>query len=253
LPTSKSVVKDVFNTHWAKASNTGHAKEKIKTATTFLAPLISALDTQLKPSILDAGCGDGVHLSVLAKTLPNANTFAFDVSNESLKKVEVLNLENNTLMLADILDIPIESNSMDAAFSYGVIAYTGDPQKAIEELVRVTKLGGLIGISFYPKPKGLLGKLFTGTRTFFQKLPKPLQNIATNILVPLLGLLPTQSGVSLKNASWSECKEVVLVNLAPPVLSFYTEEEVKNILEKLGCSILQLEKNKFGTIWGVKQ
>jgi hypothetical protein len=59
--------------------------------------------------------------------------------------------------------------------------------------------------------------------------------------------------MSLANASWKECKEIVMVNIAPTQLFFPSEEEIINWFKKKNIDIkLKDEVNKI-TIWGIKK
>jgi hypothetical protein len=65
----------------------------------------------------------------------------------------------------------------------------------------------------------------------------------------LLGLLPTASGVSLRNASWAACREVVLVNIAAPRLMFPTAAEVIARFDALGCHVEIVDTQRPITVW----
>lgn len=66
--------------------------------------LIAEMDIQAGENILEAGCGTGRNLAILAQKYPNANFFGLDASSvmieESQKKVDKYSLKNITLQVA---------------------------------------------------------------------------------------------------------------------------------------------------------
>jgi hypothetical protein len=133
-----------------------------------------------------------------------------------------------------------------------VLAYTASPEGSFAELCRVTRPGGLVGVWVYPRPRGLSGLLLRCTRGVCGLLGPWLQRRVADLIVPLLGLLPARSGLSLRNASWAECREVVLVNIAPARLAFPEPSEVRGWFTRHGVRVVDEDRAAPVTLWGVK-
>lgn len=107
--------------------------------------------TQFKgKKILEIGFGMGTDLFQFA--INGADVFGIDLSPKhleiSLKRFEIYKLKAD-LQLADAENMPFDSNSFDAVYSFGVIHHTPNMQKTIEETYRVLKPGGKAIISVY--------------------------------------------------------------------------------------------------------
>ena len=109
-------------------------------------------------SVLDAGCGAGRFSVEIAKC--GSKVTLLDISSEQLRlaedKLKEENLEANVdaVILADLRDLSmIEDNKFDTVVCYGApINYLlENKEKAVKELVRVTKKGGNILISVNSK------------------------------------------------------------------------------------------------------
>jgi ubiquinone/menaquinone biosynthesis C-methylase UbiE len=244
---------DDFNTHWEQNISLEIPISKILIASKFLQPLFShpQMNNML---ILDAGCGDGVHAQVIMNDrnkIPNSTYIGLDISAAPLRMAQ-RRLPENLYIQGDIGDLPFEDNIFNIVFSFGVLAYTTDPLSSFSELYRVTRPGGYIGIWIYPHIGGIGGFLFSSVRMLCQKLGPIGSRIIADLIVPFLSVLPTTSRVSLKNASWRQCREVVLINIAPKLLIFPNSSEVIEWFMKKNMEIIFQDENNPITIWGVK-
>ena len=238
---------EYFSDHWSIHRMSDLPLAKIETATRFIKPL-EALNPR---NVLDIGTGDGVHLSLLKKMHPKADLAGIDISAAALASCHQ-RVPDATLMLADAESIPLQDDTMDATFSFGVLAYLPNPWHALSEMVRVTRSGGIIGLWIFPRTRGVAGALFSLTRKLAPMLPRQIQRAVADCIVPALGLLPTASGMHLGNSSWAACRELVLVNIAPPLLSFPTREEVLMRITELGCDPLWEDDSLPLTVWARK-
>ncbi|MBZ9687467.1 class I SAM-dependent methyltransferase [Clostridium estertheticum] len=109
-------------------------------------------------TVLDAGCGAGRFSIEIAKS--GSKVTLLDISSEQLRLAESKlieeNLESNLddVILADLRDLSmIEDNKFDTVVCYGApLNYLlENKEKAINELVRVTKTGGNILVSVNSK------------------------------------------------------------------------------------------------------
>lgn len=103
-------------------------------------------------NICDVGCGFGKYSAICSQN--NFKISGFDISKESVNltrnTLEGLNLKFNELCVCSITDIKYPSGHFDGAIAHAVIDHlmVKDAAKALNELFRITKKGGLIYITF---------------------------------------------------------------------------------------------------------
>lgn len=99
--------------------------------------------------ILDAGCESGyVSIELLKR---GANVAAIDIVEPALNKFrEKLKgtQYSPTILKAAIQEIPFENRKFDAVIATEVLEHAPDTKKCINELMRVTKYGGKLIITF---------------------------------------------------------------------------------------------------------
>ncbi len=237
-----------FDSHWDEAD-----KEipllKLQQGEEFL----SAALTDLKQAnfVLDAGCGDGVHSQVLKKLNIQSTTYCFlDLSESALLKAQSRAPANSIFVQGDVCSLPFRDNSFDVTFSYGVIAYSDEPQKAFRELLRVTRSGGLIGFWILPKPQGFGGLVFSFLRSAYKVLNIiGLGFLLVHLMVPIWGFLPTKSGLALWNSSYKAVKEVVSVNISPKQLSVLEADEIMSWVDRTVVEVEKNDVNEKVTLW----
>src|SRR5450432_3465868 len=91
-------------------------------------------------SVLDAGAGTG-YFSERAKKR-KAKVISVDLGVSLLRHVGTR--AGTILAAGDILSLPFSGNSFDVVVSSEVIEHTGDPRRAVAELSRVLKPGGIL-------------------------------------------------------------------------------------------------------------
>ncbi|MBL8152472.1 MAG: class I SAM-dependent methyltransferase, partial [Blastocatellia bacterium] len=64
-------------------------------------------------------------------------------------RLKVYGLSAEDVKVGDAENIPYPNNSFDLVYSWGVIHHTPNTIKALEEIIRVTKIGGEIKIMIY--------------------------------------------------------------------------------------------------------
>jgi ubiquinone/menaquinone biosynthesis C-methylase UbiE len=227
----------------------------LKEARAFLAPIWNEMINATKPMrILDIGCGDGVHLAVLDKHgLGSHHYCGVDFSLNAVRQAQSRSYSNEAniinFQVGNALSLPFCSNSFDVVFSYGVISYTGSPEIALDEMTRVCRSEGLLGIWIYPEINGLKGALFRLTRRLCCHLGKRGSRVIANLVVPFLSFLPVRSGISPFNAPWSQCMEIVEVNLFPRALDFFSLEEVLGWFRYRQISVEFIDQERPIAVW----
>ena len=93
--------------------------------------------------VLEVGCGAGVDLARFARG--GASVVGVDLSSSAIDLARA-NFEQQSLTgdfrVADGEALPFEDNSFDLVFAHGVVQYTADPQRLVDECRRVLKPGG---------------------------------------------------------------------------------------------------------------
>jgi ubiquinone/menaquinone biosynthesis C-methylase UbiE len=97
-------------------------------------------------TLADVGCGTGSLTFELARFA--RKVIAVDLSKEMLRRAsaaaEERELDNVRFRHGDALDLPLDSRSVDAAFSVMVLHFLLQPERAIAELCRITRPGGSV-------------------------------------------------------------------------------------------------------------
>lgn len=91
--------------------------------------------------LLDAGCGTGGMLDLL-REWPDAEVTGVDVAAEALSFSRARG--HRRLVGADLTCLPFRSGSFDAVTSLDVIEHVRDDARAVEELARVLRPGGVL-------------------------------------------------------------------------------------------------------------
>lgn len=106
----------------------------------------------LKPGIklLDVSCGRGTQSVFYAKEY-GVEVVGLDLSEEMIQtasdKVKNAGVEKLVMLkLGDSQQLPFEDNFFDVAINECAVGIPDDPQKVLDEMVRVTKPGGVIAI-----------------------------------------------------------------------------------------------------------
>ena len=98
-------------------------------------------------TILDAGCGTGINLAMLAEF---GHVIGADSSEEAIKFCALRN--EKEVRLAQLQELPFDSGSFDLVTALDVLEHIEDDYKAVAELARVCKIGGnvLITVPVFP-------------------------------------------------------------------------------------------------------
>lgn len=101
----------------------------------------------IKGSLLEAGCGEGLFLEALAGCNPEVSLYGIDIWDEILQRAARRCGPSVNLRVADAAALPYEDNSFDAAVCMNVLFNLPTEQmcyKALDEMARVVRKNGKI-------------------------------------------------------------------------------------------------------------
>ena len=107
--------------------------------------------------ILEIGCGYGFHAEMILKNSKPKHFIAVDLTNEAIeatkKRLKLKNIveRNFEIINADAENLPIEDESLDFIWSWGVIHHSLNTEKIINEISRTLKKKGKFKIMIYNK------------------------------------------------------------------------------------------------------
>lgn len=94
--------------------------------------------------IIDLGCGEGTRLALLKKHIKDpaeASFFGVDINEVAIRQAQMTYSDLNFIQ-ADLTKLPFANNSFDLAYSAFVFEHLENPEKVIQEAVRVIKKDG---------------------------------------------------------------------------------------------------------------
>lgn len=230
---------NAFDSHWDEFGDAHLPSTKLRAALRFMQPLLDGIPTENRFRLLDAGCGNGVHAAALCADFcgEDRQYVGIDLSVSALVATQRVAPPGSLFFQGDIAKLPFEDGTFDAVLSYGVIAYTPDPQAVLREFTRILRPGGVLAVWVYPRREGIGSALFDVIRLLARLGGQRGAALLANSIVPFLGLLPTESGLNLCNASWKQCREIVMVNIAPTTLHVPTATQLCGWLEAAGLMV----------------
>jgi len=100
--------------------------------------------------LLDCGCGEGTITVGLAETVAPGQVIGIDVSPKAVesarKLVETRGLSNVRIEIENVYNLPFPAESFDAVFTHTLFEYLKDKPRAINQILRVLRPGGVVGI-----------------------------------------------------------------------------------------------------------
>jgi ubiquinone/menaquinone biosynthesis C-methylase UbiE len=111
--------------------------------------------------VLDLGCGSGAFTSFIARTVgEKGKVYALDIQADMLKQLERKlsvpenrDIKNIKLIEGNAYELPFEDSSLDLVNMVTVLQEIPDRNKALQEVKRVLKPGGLLAVTeLFPDP-----------------------------------------------------------------------------------------------------
>lgn len=122
-----------------------HQRRTAEEAAAFLLP-------KLAPAmrVLDVGCGPGTISTGLARTVPQGEVVAIDVSEDVLATAREhaadQGVANIRFESASVYELPYEAGSFDVVYAHQVLQHLSRPVDALREAFRVLKPGGMVAV-----------------------------------------------------------------------------------------------------------
>jgi ubiquinone/menaquinone biosynthesis C-methylase UbiE len=120
--------------------------------------------------VLDAGCGSGAISRLIARTYPQADVIGVDLREQYLdfarSRARAENIQNLVFRAADVFDLPFPAATFDVVWTKYLLQWLKEPERALKELKRVTRSGGIIVCCDFA---GFAVEHFPATREFIQQ------------------------------------------------------------------------------------
>jgi ubiquinone/menaquinone biosynthesis C-methylase UbiE len=101
--------------------------------------------------VLDCGCGPGSITVGLAETVAPGEVVGLDIQPAQVERARALAAErgvpNVRFEVGSVNELPFPDASFDAAFAMTVVEHVRQPLRALREMKRVLKPGGVVGIA----------------------------------------------------------------------------------------------------------
>ncbi len=101
--------------------------------------------------LLDCGCGMGSITVGLANAVAPGGTIGIDLQPAQVERARALAFERNVsnvrFEVASAYTLPFPDDSFDAVFAHTLLLHLGEPLRALGEMKRVLKSGGVVGIA----------------------------------------------------------------------------------------------------------
>lgn len=196
---------------------------------------------------LDVGCGMGRN-SFWPMKYGASSGAAVDVDERSLAAASE-NLEEYAAMKVrncSAYDLPWH-NEFDIVFSIGVIHHLEFPEKALEAMVRATRLGGQVAIWVYGRENNgwLLWILNPARKLLFSRLPISWVHFLAIFPAAILWVLLRAGfgGIGyfrqLRTFSFKHLRSIVFDQMLPRIANYWSRSKVKSLM--LGCGLKDIE------------
>lgn len=174
--------------------------------------LISLMDSKEDATILDLGCGSGIHIKLFAERCRQITgvDFSEQMLLQAEKELEGIDKRKWTLKRADAQELPFPDKSFDVVMSMGLLDYVPSPEQVLSECHRVLKDSGTI---IFTIPKG---------RSLFFFLRTPIGNIIRKKIFDL-----------------------------PPIDNIFTRKEIETLVRSKGFELSYI-KPLWTTMWIIK-
>jgi SAM-dependent methyltransferase len=113
---------------------------------------LSRLVRASHPTVLEIGTSSGFMLDLLRKANPNGLTIGSDIVGAPLERLST-RLTGTPLLRFDLVECPLPNDCIDASVALNVLEHIEDDKRAVQQLFRVTKPGGIVVIEVPAGPE----------------------------------------------------------------------------------------------------
>jgi SAM-dependent methyltransferase len=132
-------------THSDEASISGWSQLGLRRRVAVFSRILSSLGLPASPRALDLGCGGGTYVRLLAGL--GHRTVGLDYSVPSLERARAADPGPKGRYLAgEAYGLPFRDESFDLVVSIGVLQALAEPERVLDEIVRVLRPGGAVVI-----------------------------------------------------------------------------------------------------------
>jgi SAM-dependent methyltransferase len=153
---------------WGAAADRWAAEQE-RTCRPLWLDVLDALDASPGMHLLDAGCGAGagsVDAAARGCRVTGADASA------PLIEIARSRLPNSRFDVCDLESLPYDDESFDRVMAINAVFYCADQSAAMRELCRVTKRGGLLGVTAWGPPAECeMRDIFQATNSLLPPLP----------------------------------------------------------------------------------
>lgn len=104
--------------------------------------ILAELEKEPFTDLLDAGCGPGPMISLLAEKYPNRHYTGLDLTPVMIEQAKRKHLPNATFVVGDCENFPFEDNSFDAIICSNSFHHYPNPQAFFDSVKRCLRPGG---------------------------------------------------------------------------------------------------------------
>ncbi|KAI9708184.1 MAG: hypothetical protein M1820_004138 [Bogoriella megaspora] len=146
-----------------------HELRSAENSAAYLLPKLQKMrESNTELAILDVGAGSGTISATLAKLVPDGKVTATDLNKDILQRAQAVagaaGVTNIEFKEADAYKLPFADGSFDITHCHQVLAHLEAPWEVLREMLRVTKVGGVVAARegdqktecFWPELPGLV-------------------------------------------------------------------------------------------------
>jgi ubiquinone/menaquinone biosynthesis C-methylase UbiE len=184
------------------------AQRRAETHAAFLLPY-------LRPGmeLLDCGCGPGTITLGLAQRVAPGHAVGIDAGESQIELARDIaareGVYNAEFQVGSVYALPFENGTFDAVFSHAVMEHLSSPVKALQEIRRVLRPGGLAGICSPDWDGFLISPSLPGVKDaidFYRRIQE--YNGGNTSVGKQLGTLALEGGFArVKVSAYYECYE----------------------------------------------
>ena len=214
----------------------------------------------LEGLVLDAGCGDGLDLAMVALD-SRCEVVGVELSGGGVATslARTRGLERAQIVQGDLFHLPLASSTFDTAYSYGVVHHTPDPARAVREIARTLKAGGWFLMYVYEDfsdrswPWRLALAIANSPRLLTTRMPPPALMALCKALSPVVYAICTWPSRRFRWASrfpyrhgthpWSLSGDLY-DRFSAPIEKRYTRAAAADLVTLAGLEIVRVAQRR---------